>query len=119
MIEQQITQPVADVDWNDDRDVALTIWTTDGRSHRRVLTRAQARELATDLIAVAETAESASASRTHINPAQYDAVEHIGRDCADGKHAACVGDAWSVKDDSPTPCTCPCHWDTITEETAE
>ncbi|MEV4735537.1 MULTISPECIES: hypothetical protein [unclassified Microbacterium] len=33
----------------------------------------------------------------------------LGADCRDGKHAACIGDAWDILRDEATPCTCPCH----------
>lgn len=36
-------------------------------------------------------------------------------DCRDGKHPACNGDAWDFDRDSPTPCECPCHWETLNE----
>lgn len=33
----------------------------------------------------------------------------ISPDCRDGKHAACIGDAWDDVVDEPTDCTCECH----------
>ncbi len=33
----------------------------------------------------------------------------IGRDCADGKHLACIGDAWDTEADTPADCECDCH----------
>lgn len=110
MIEQQITEFVAAADWTDDLRVRVEL-----KKRITTLTITQARELAAELVAAADTAESASDERTQPENAGFD-VEHIGRDCADGKHTACIGDAWSVKDDAPTPCTCHCHLWTISEE---
>lgn len=36
-------------------------------------------------------------------------VPILGADCRDGKHLACVGDAWDTDTDTPTPCQCDCH----------
>lgn len=30
-------------------------------------------------------------------------------DCSEGKHGACVGEAWDHARDEPTPCACPCQ----------
>jgi hypothetical protein len=108
MIEQKVTQPVADVDWNDDRDVVLTIWTTDGRSHRRNLTSAQARELSADLLRHADEAERAADELARPGAAHSFDAEHIGPDCAAGKHP-CDGGAWDDVEDIEVPCDCPCH----------
>lgn len=75
VIEQTVTENVVAVDWNDDRDVVLTIWDDHRDEHNRHLTRAQARELAADLIAVADTAESASEPRTDVSQPGFDAID--------------------------------------------
>ncbi|MBS0231762.1 MAG: hypothetical protein JSS52_11475 [Proteobacteria bacterium] len=75
VIEQTVTENVAAVDWNDDRDVVLTIWDDHRDEHNRHLTRAQARELAADLIAVADTAESASEPRTDVSQPGFDQID--------------------------------------------
>lgn len=75
VIEQTVTENVAAADWNDDRDVVLTIWTKNRHRRSRVLTRDQARELGTALIAVADTAESASAGRTEPESARFDLID--------------------------------------------
>lgn len=75
VIEQTVTENVVAVDWNDDRDVVLTIWDDHRDEHNRILTRVQARGLAADLIAVADTAESASEPRTDVNQPGFDALD--------------------------------------------
>ena len=35
--------------------------------------------------------------------------ERVSPDCRDGKHRACVGDAWDVEADTPADCECDCH----------
>jgi hypothetical protein len=30
-------------------------------------------------------------------------------ECRDGKHAACIGDAWDPKTDAIVPCICRCQ----------
>jgi hypothetical protein len=37
------------------------------------------------------------------------AASIVGPDCRDGKHAACIGDAWDDMTDAPAPCGCPSH----------
>lgn len=32
-----------------------------------------------------------------------------GNDCRDGKHLACIGDAWDAEADVPADCECNCH----------
>ncbi|MBS1674105.1 MAG: hypothetical protein JSS74_09095 [Actinobacteria bacterium] len=112
VIEQDVTENVVAVDWNDDRDVILTIWDEHRDEHARTLTRDQARELGSALIAVADTAESASARPTHTNPAAFDLIRvpSISPDCRDGgKHRACDGTAWDHERDELTTCSCSCH----------
>lgn len=41
--------------------------------------------------------------------------DHIGPDCAAGKHPACDGRAWDDETDDITTCDCPCHWDTLND----
>lgn len=113
MIEETVTRFVAAADWTDDCKVEIQV-----RKKRTILNVAQARDFAEEVLRAADTAESASNVRTVPSHAGFDSIEHLGPDCRDGKHSACVGDAWSVADDAATPCTCPCHWDTITEEQA-
>ncbi|WP_402465703.1 hypothetical protein [Isoptericola aurantiacus] len=36
-------------------------------------------------------------------------ANRINPDCAQGKHAACAGDAWDDLTDAPTECRCDCH----------
>lgn len=35
--------------------------------------------------------------------------DRIGADCRDGKHPACIGDAWDIEADTPADCECDCH----------
>lgn len=40
-------------------------------------------------------------------------------DCRDGKHRACIGDAWDVENDIPADCTCACHKEQREAEASE
>jgi hypothetical protein len=33
----------------------------------------------------------------------------LNPDCAEGKDAACAGDAWDLVNDQPARCSCECH----------
>lgn len=33
----------------------------------------------------------------------------VSPDCRDGKHRACIGDAWNDAEDGPDECRCSCH----------
>lgn len=33
----------------------------------------------------------------------------VSPDCRDGKHRACIGDAWNDARDEPDECDCICH----------
>ncbi|GAA2577652.1 hypothetical protein GCM10009862_16200 [Microbacterium binotii] len=37
----------------------------------------------------------------------------IDPDCRDGKHRACLGNAWDDENDKPTDCGCPCHVEVV------
>lgn len=77
----------------------------------------QAREFAAEVLQAADEAEKASAELLHpVAPSKFDRPAVIAPDCRDGKHQACIGDAWSTAEDAPAPCDCSCH--TITEAAA-
>lgn len=116
MIEETVTREVASAEVTDDCLVELWL-----RKPRLRLVSDQARGLARELYHAAWEADRASVELLHpVKPARFDMVPETLKspDCRDGKHQACVGDAWSPAEDAQTLCECSCHWDTIAEERA-
>lgn len=114
MIEEQHTRFVASAEVDDDCMVEVRM-----RRPRLSLVPAVAREFAAEVLRAANDAERASAELLHpVAPSKFDRPAVIAPDCRDGKHQACIGDAWSTVDDAPAPCDCACHWETISEAAA-
>jgi len=65
---------------------------------------------AQDYLNAAASAAQVEAERFRWVPAVVDGWP-VSPDCQQGKHVACVGQAWDEPTDSPAPCACPCHHD--------
>ena len=104
-IEETLTRFVAAADWTDDCRVIVRV-----RRKSTLLSAAEARELAQELLQAAWNAEDAAADAVHpVEASRFD-TEHLHPECIAGKCGNCDGEVLTLTDEW-VPCAHLCHED--------
>lgn len=106
-VERSIIEFIGAADWTDDCRVRVEL-----KKRVTTMTVSEAKAFRTELDAAIAEASRAADGLIHL-PARagFDA-EHVGPDCASGKHP-CDGGAWDDAVDVEVPCECPCHTEAV------